>query len=287
MRRLLCFLSLLAVCAITLDAQTLSDRFKENYKIWDLTLDRGDGSTVRRGVESLLQKEGLTVSHSDYNEMHTLVAVNQLAARACVLEGAWEDGVAFLQKAEAAAAENLRTTSESLGKLRKEHEQKLSEWKDAVAKQEPRLKELDEQPGLTKELVQQRTQVREYIEERRNSIAHSEQSIRDIDGILDWLRKDQETSTKGVAAWQTFIAKEKQEMELAGSAQKYVSEKLEQVKADDARPRFDRLAYTHRLQRLDSSNQECAKFARALLGGEEPLDTPQPKPAKKTKKKKK
>lgn len=287
MRRFARFLPLLVICAITLDAQTLSDRFKENYKIWDLTLDRGDGSTVRQGVESMLQKEGLTVSHSDYNEMHTLVAVNQLAARACVLEGAWEDGVAFLQKAESAATENFRATSESLGKLRKEHEQKLLEWKDAVAKQEPRLKELDEQPGLTKELVQQRTQIREYIEERRNSIAHSEQSIRDIDGILDWLRKDQETSTKGVTAWQTFIAKEKQEMELAGSAQKYVSDKLEQIKADDARPRFDRLAYTRRLQRLDPGNQESAKFVRALLGGEEPLDTPQPKPVKKAKKKKK
>jgi hypothetical protein len=286
MRRFSLLLSLLAFCAITLDAQTLSDRFKENYKIWDLTLDRGDGVTVRRGVESLLQKEGLAVSHSDYNEMHTLVAVNQLAARACVLEGAWEDGIVFLQKADAAAAENLRNANESLGKLRKEHEQKLTEWNAEIAKQEPHLKQLDEQPGLSKDLLEQRKQVREYIEERRNSIAHSEQSIRHIDGNLDWLKKDQETSTKALAAWQDFIAKEKQELAQAGSSQKYVSDKLEQVKADDARPRFDRLSYARRLQHLDSANQECGKFIRVLLGGEDPVEIPQHKPVKKSKKKK-
>lgn len=284
MRRALLLLPLLA---LSLGAQSLSDRFKENYKIWDMTLDRGDGATVHRGVEALLQKEGLTVSHSDYNEMHTLVAVNQLAARACMLEGAWEDGVSFLQKADAAAGENLRSTNESLGKIRKEHEQRLAEWKDALTKQEPRLKELDEQPGLNKDLLQQRTQIREYMEERRNSIAHSEQSLRDIDGILDWLRKDQETSAKALAAWQEFIAKEKQDVTAAGSAQKYVTDKLEQVKADDARPRFDRLAYTRRLARLDPSNPECEKFVKVLLGGDDTAqEMPQPKPVKKSRKKK-
>lgn len=286
MRRIPALLSILAFCAASLGAQTLSDRFKENYKIWDMTLERGDGAVVHRGVDAVLQKEGLSVSHSDYNEMHTLVAVNQLAARACVLEGAWEDAVSYLQKADAAAAENFRNTGESLGKIRKEHEQRLTEWKEGIAKQEPRLKELDEQPGLTKELVQQRSQIRDYIEERRNSIVHSEQSLRDIDGILDWLKKDQETSAKALASWQEFIAKEKQDIVQAGSAQKYVAEKVDQVKADDARPRFDRLAYTRRLERLDPANPESGKFIKVLLGGEEAAEVTPSKPAKKAKRKK-
>jgi len=286
MKHLSALLSILAFCASSLGAQTLSDRFKENFKIWDMTLERGDGAAVHRGVDIVLQKEGLSVSHSDYNEMHTLVAVNQLAARACVLEGAWEDSVAYLQKAEAAASENLRNAGESLGKIRKEHGQRLTEWKESIAKQEPRLKELDEQPGLTKELVQQRTQVRDYIEERRNSIVHSEQSVRDIDGILDWLKKDQDTSAKSLASWQEFIAKEKQDVAQAGTVQAYVIEKVEQVKADDARPRFDRLAYTRRLERLDPTNPECPKFIKVLLGGDEAADVAPSKPAKKSKRKK-
>lgn len=286
MRRVPALLSVCVLCATVLGAQGLSDRFKENYKLWDMTLDRGDGVAVHHGVDTVLQKEGLAVSHSDYNEMHTLVAMNQIAARACVLEGAWEDAISFLQKADAVAAENLTGAGESLGKIRKEHEQRLAEWKDSLAKQEPHLKELDEQPGLTKDLVQQRTQIRDFIEERRSSIAHSEQSIRDIDGIMDWLKKDQETSSKVLAAWQAFLAKEKQDVEATGSTPKYVLDKLEQVKADDARPRFDRLAYTRRLQHLDPSNPECAKFIRTLLGGDEPQDVPQPKPTKKSKKQK-
>ena len=286
MRRIPALFSIVALCAASLGAQSLSDRFKESYKLWDMTLERGDGNSVRRGVDTVLQKEGLSVSHSDYNEMHTLVAVNQMAARACALEGAWEDAVSYLQKADAIAGENLRNTGDSLGKIRKEHEQRLLEWKDNLVKQEPHLKELDEQPGLTKELVLQRTQIRDYIEERRNSITHSEQSIRDIDGILDWLKKDQETSSKALASWQEFISKEKQDIAQAGTVQKFVAEKVDQVKADDARPRFDRLAYTRRLEHLDPSNPECPKFIKVLLGGEDAAEEAPAKPAKRSKKKK-
>ena len=83
----------------SLGAQTLSDRFKESYKVWEMTLERGDGAAVRKSTEALLQKEGLTVSRSDYNEMRALVAVLDMAARACVTDGAWEDAVGFLQRA--------------------------------------------------------------------------------------------------------------------------------------------------------------------------------------------
>jgi chromosome segregation ATPase len=284
MKRLPVILAVALFWVATLGAQSFSDRFKESYRLWEMTLERGDGTAVRRGVEALLQKEGLSVSQTDYNEMHALVAVQQMAARACALEGAWEDAIAYLQKAEATASDNVQRAGDSLGKIRKEHEARLVEWKENIAQQEPRLKALEEQPGLTKEMVQTRTQVRDYIEERRNSIQHSEQSLRDIDGILGWLKKDQETSSKALAAWQEFLAKEKQDLAQVGSVHQYVVDKLEQVEADDARPRFDRLAYARRLHRLDPSNPGGPKFIDALLGGDE---APEAAPAKPTKKKRK
>ncbi|HNX94092.1 MAG TPA: hypothetical protein PKL14_02935 [Holophaga sp.] len=275
--------------AASLGAQSLSDRFKENSRIWEMTLDRGDGAAIRRSTDALLHKEGLAVSHSDYNEMRALMAVNQVAARACVLDGAWEDSIAALKKASEVAAENLVNSTQSLTKLRKEHEQYLAEWRDVLAKQEPRLKELNQQldeRGLTQDLSKQREQLRAFIEERRNAITHSEQSLREIDSILARLKEDQDSSAKSLAAWGDFLAKEKQDIAQAASPQKYVGDKLAQVKADEARPRFDRLAYTRRLLRLDPDNAEAQAFVKVLLGGEEAAPAPLPKPNSKKGRKK-
>jgi len=271
----------------TLGAQTLSDRFKETAKVWEMTLERGDGAGMRRSAETLLQKEGLAVSRSDYNEMQTLKAVNQIASRACVLDGAWEDAVTYLTKASDIATENLTTSGQSFAKLRKEHEQYLSEWRDAIAKQEPRYKELAEQEGLSKERLDLRNQLRDFIEERRNAIAHSEQSLREIDAILARLKDDQDTAAKSLATWKEFLAKEKQDIAAAGTPQKYVADKLEQVKADEARPRFDRLSYARRLAKLDPANTGSAALVRVLLGADETAaPEPEPKPTKKKARKK-
>lgn len=286
MRQLSLLLPALVVCTSALSAQTLSDRFRETSKTWEMMLDRGDGAGVRRSAEALLAKEGLAVSRSDYNEMQVLKSVNQVASRACVLDGAWEDAVSFLAKASDTATENLTNSGQAFGKLRKEHEQYLAEWRDAIAKQEPRYKELADQDGLTKDRLDLRTQLRDFIEERRNAIAHSEQSLREIDAILAHLKEDQEATAKSLATWKEFLDKEKQDIATAGSTQKYVADKLEQVKADEARPRFDRLSYTRRLARLDPSNQGCAALVRTLLGVEEPAPEPEAKPVKKKSKKK-
>lgn len=270
-----------------LDAQTLSDRFRENYKVWEMTLERGDGAAVRKSAETLLQREGLAVSHSDYNEMRALVAVTDMAARACVLDGAWEDAIAHLQKASAVAAENTANTGTTFSKIRKENEQKLAEWKEVVSKAEQRLKDLDSQPGLTQDLIKQKATIKDFLDEHNRAIAHSESSIREIDGLLDRLQKDQETYTKSLTSWQDFLAKEKQEIDQAGSPQKYVTDKLEQVKADEARPRNDRLSYGRRLIRLDPANKDCQKFIDTLLGVEAAPEAPTPKPAHSKKAKKK
>ena len=89
--------------AMSLGAQSLTDRFKEVRGPWELQLERGEAATVRKGVEALLGREGLTVNPSDYNDMYALVALRGLAARACLSEGSWEDAVIHFQKAQSAA----------------------------------------------------------------------------------------------------------------------------------------------------------------------------------------
>jgi hypothetical protein len=272
--------------AQTVGAPTLSDRFKESYKVWEMTLERGDGAAVRKSTEALLQKEGLTVSRSDYNEMRALVAVYDMSARACVLDGAWEDTITYLQKASSTATENAANTGATLSKIRKEHEDRLSEWKDDIAKNESKLKELDSQTGLTQDMLKQRTLLKDFVDEHKNAIAHSEWAIKEIDGLLDRLAKDQDSDGKSLASWQDFLSKEKQEIESAGNVQTYVTDKLIQLKADETRPRSERIAYCRRLIRLDPANKDCRQFLASLLGVDEPPTAPPPptkKPKSKTK----
>lgn len=275
----------LPLLAQPLLGQTLSDRFKESYKIWEMTLERGDGAAVRKSTETLLQKEGLTVSRSDYNEMRSLVAVLDVAARACVMDGTWEDAVDYLQRASATAAENTANAGATFSKIRKDHEEKLVEWRASVAKTEGRLKELDAMPGLNQDMMKQRSALKDFLDQHRNAIAHSEWAIREIDGLLDRLKKDEESDTRSLTAWKDFLAKEKQDLEAAGSTPSYVADKLIQLKADETRPRGERIAYARRLLHLDPANKECRRFLDTLLGLDEPAPAPQPTPTKKGKSK--
>lgn len=272
--RVLPFLAI-PVLTVTLGAQTLADRFRENSRGWEASLEKGDASSVQRSVAALLQKEGLKVSRADYNEMHALVALLDVASRASALDGDWEETLANLQKASSTAAENVSTASGTFTKLRKEHEQKLVEWKAEVEKQEKRLKDLETMPGLTKDQLQQQIQLKSFLEEHRNAIAHSEWSIREIDGILQRLQRDKETYENSLGEWQKFVEKEKQEIKQAGSVRIYAAERLDQLKGDDARPRAERISYGRRLARLDPSNPAYLRFVSELTGDDAPV-----KPAK-------
>ncbi|WLT32662.1 hypothetical protein [Geothrix sp. PMB-07] len=273
----------LLACALatSLGAQSLTDRFKEVRGPWELQLERGEASTVRKGVEALLGREGLSINPSDYNDMHALVALRGLAARACLAEGSWEEAIAHLQKAQSAAEENLTTAEPFLAKTRVEHEVKLKEYREAIAKQTPRLKELEEAPGLSQEQIKLRQQLKIFMDEQQAAIAHSERALKDIEGILARLRQAKETTAKTAADWQTFLASEKAEMAEAGGTVPFVVGKLEQVKADDARPRQERLTYARRLQKLDPSNKDVTRLVNALLGKEEEAEPGKPKPKKK------
>lgn len=272
---------LACVLSVSLGAQSLTDRYKEVRGPWELQLERGEAPTVRKGVEALLGREGLTVNPSDYNDMHALVALRSLAARACVSEGSWEDAITHFQKAQSAAEENLSTAEPLLAKTRMEHELKLKEFRDAMAKQAPRLKELDDAPGLNQDQLKLRQQLKIFMDEQQAAIAHSERALKDIEAILARLKQAKETTTKASADWQAFLATEKAEVAEVGGMPRYVAEKLEQVKGDDARPRQDRLAYARRLQKLDPSNKDVARLVNGLLGKEE-----EPAPVKPARKKK-
>jgi hypothetical protein len=273
----------LFICALatSLGAQSLTDRFKEVRGPWELQLERGEAATVRKGVEALLGREGLSVNPSDYNDMHALVALRGLAARACLADGSWEDAVTHFQKAQSAAEENLVTAEPFLAKTRLEHELKLKTCRDAMDKQAPRLKELDEAPGLTKDQLKLRQQLKIFMDEQQAAITHSERALKDIEGILARLRQAKETTTKTAADWQAFLGAEKAEIAEAGGTSPYVAAKLEQVKADDARPRQERLTYAKGLARLDPSTKLVTRLVNGLLGKEE-----EPEPVKPKKKKK-
>ena len=273
-------LALLAACtlAATLGAQSLTDRFKEVRGPWEIQLERGEAPTVRKGVEALLGREGLTVNPSDYNDMHALVALRTLAARACVSEGAWEEAVEHFLKAKAAAEENVSTAEPLLAKTRLDHEGRLKQFRDALAKQAPRLQELESAQALSPEQLKLRQQLRVYMEEQQAAIAHSERALKDIEAILARLHQAQETTTKVAADWQAFLKAEKAERAEAATLPAYVAEKYEQVKGDDARPRPERLAYARRLQRLDPANKDIVRLVNGLMGREEEAA---PAPAKK------
>jgi len=277
-------LGFLLACALatSLVAQSLTDRFKEVRGPWEIQLERGEAATVRKGVEALLGREGLTVNPSDYNDMHALVALRGLAGRACVSEGSWEDAVTHFQKAQSAAEENLATAEPFLAKTRMEHELKLKECRDAVAKQAPRFKDLEEAPGLTQDQMKLRQQLKIFMDEQQAAIAHSERALKDIEGILLRLRQAKETTAKTAADWQAFLSTEKAEITEVGGTSHYVAGKLEQVKADDARPRQERLAYARRLLKLDPANKDVVRLVNGLLGKEE--DSEPVKPKKKSKK---
>jgi hypothetical protein len=273
----------LNIGALSLGAQSLTDRFKEVRGPWELQLERGDAATVRRGVEALLGREGLAVNPSDYNDMHALVALRGLAARACVSEGSWEEAVVHFQKAQAAAEENLSTAEPLLAKTRSEHEQKLKEFREGLAKQAPRLRELEEAPGLSQDQLRLKQQLKIYMDEQQAAIAHSERALKDIEAILLRLHQAKASTTRAAGDWQAFLAAEKAEVAEAGGLSRYVTEKFEQVKADDARPKQDRLAYARRLLKLDPANKDVPRLVNGLLGKTEEQEPEKPK--KKAKKK--
>ncbi len=282
------FPAALLLATLPVFSQTLTERLQTLRPQWEAALEKGDAASVRQAVEALLQKEAQSVSPSDYNEMYALTTVRNFGAKADVLEGDWEAAVVMLQAAGKSAAENALRAQATLGPIQKQHEERLTQWKKEMADQEQRLKALEAQVGMTEAQLKTRQQLKVALDERRKAIQHSETSLRTIQEILSRLNEDKLLFDKSAAEWNGFIAKEKLEIAQAGSVGQYVVDKLEQVKSDDAKPRFDRLAYGRRLKRLDASNQDCQRFVNGLMGLEDPPEAkvqPKPKQPKKRRRK--
>ncbi len=256
--------------AIPAIGQTLADRLLTLRPQWEAALEKGDAGSVRQAVDGLLQKDAQSVNASDYNEMYALTSVRNFGARACVLDGDWEAAVAMLRAAGKSATDNASRAHATLDPIQKQHEERLAQWKKEVADQEQRLKGLEAQVGMTEAQLKTRQQLKVALDERNKAIQHSEVSLKTIEGILSRLGEDKLLFDKSEAEWNGFIAKEKLEIAQAGSVGKFVSDKLEQVKSDDAKPRFDRLAYGRRLRKLDSSNVDCQRFVNGMMGIEDP-----------------
>jgi small-conductance mechanosensitive channel len=182
--------------------------------------------------------------------------------------------VAHLQKATQAATDNEVSAQGTFSRIIKQHQDKLQEWREETAKQEQRLKALENQGGLTFEQIKLRGQIRSFLDEYRNAITQSERSLTEINSLLALLKKERDTYAASLAEWRGFIAKEHSDITQSGSPAAYVADKLDQIKADDARPRLERLAYGRRLLRLDPTNGDVTHFINGLLGKDE-----QPVPA--------
>lgn len=268
-----------ALLALSLPAlsQNLPEKFKDNRTAWEESLAKGVSAPVRKATETILAQDGPSVNPSDYNAMHAMVAMMSLAARSCVLEGAWEDAVAHLEKAARTAQDNIVAADGTFGKIRQQHQDSLETWRAKMAKLDQRSHEMDIQGGLTSDQIKIRTQIRAEQDDLRNAIAQSERSLGEIDKLTGQLKKEQEVYAASLSEWQGFLAKEKAEIARKGSASAYVAEKLEQVRGDDAKPIPERLAYARRLQRLDPANADCRRLVNGLSGKDE---EPPPPPAK-------
>lgn len=272
--------SLFVACAAMapLSAQRLQDRYSEAARGWEALLEKGEGSAVRKAAEALIARESALASPTDYNDQRALVALCDMAARAAVLEGTWEDAIALLEKAAGIARANSEQAEKTLGKILQDHETHLVQTRATVTQLEAKLKDYAQADGLPNYVVEARDRARLSLNQHKASIAHSEQAMGEIRNVLAQLRSVQDVYGKSLTTWKTFLEAEQTELAKVGSPMKYAAEKLDQVKADDAKPKAERLSYGRRLLRHDPANADCKRFVDRLLGIDpEPEVKPEPK----------
>jgi len=253
-------------CAAHAAAQGLPAQWAKLNPSWETRLEAGDGQKVRQEAEALLANPAMAIRESSYNDLHAKVGVLCIAARGAVLEGDWQGAVSLLGQAVSAAKAGSATADVTLMGLRKQHEAKMAEWKELMVPQEEQLRWLQSQPGLRSEQIRQYSDIEAFLAEHRNAISHSEQSIKEMDNTLSLLKSEEETCSRSLEEWNWFLARERAEIQEIGSEQRYVAEKLAQVIGDAGRPRFERIAYTRRLQRLDPANAAAKEHLNLLLG---------------------
>jgi hypothetical protein len=273
--------ALILALAVPARAQVFADAFNGKRDGWESRLKRGDAAAVRQEIETFLTVQGANASPSNYGDQHAIVGARGLEARACVASGEWEAALANLQKASATAGENLSATEVSFAKLRADHAEKLTLWKGELGDAQAKLDQLNAAPGLTEDQMKLKGQLQTFVAEHQSSIQHSEDALKAMDGALVTLRQEKADYEASAAAWTAFIDKEKADITAAGSAMAYVSQKTEQVKADDAKSPEERLDYVERLLKLDPANAAALRLKSALQGKPLAEATPKRKAARK------
>lgn len=272
--------ALILALAVPARAQVFADAFNGKRDAWELRLKQGDAPAVRQEIEAFLTIQGANASPSNYADQHAIVGARGLEARACVASGDWEAALADLQKASTTAGENLSATEASFAKLRADHAEKLTLWKGEMGDAQAKLDQLNAAPGLTEDQMKLKGQLQTFVAEHQSSIQHSEGALKAMDAAQGTLSQEKADYEASAAAWAAFIDKEKADIAAAGSVTAYVSQKAEQVKADDAKSPEERLAYVERLLKLDPANA-AAKRLKAALQGKPPADAPvKKKPAR-------
>ncbi|HET8714861.1 MAG TPA: hypothetical protein VFM16_03480 [Holophagaceae bacterium] len=258
--------ALILALAAPARAQVFAGAFNAKRDPWEIKLKAGQAAEVRQEIEAFLAGPGATASPSDYGDQHALVGALGLDARAAVALGDWEGAVASLKRASAAADQNFSTTEVAFAKLRAEHADRLQAWKGELSEAQGRLDQLNASPGLTEEQMKLKAQLETFVAEHKASIQHSEDALKAMDGALATLRQEKEDYAKSASDWQGFLDREKTDIEAAGGVKAYVAQKAAQVKADDTKPREERLAYARRLLKLDAGSPEALRLESALAG---------------------
>jgi hypothetical protein len=221
---------------------------------------------VRKLVEDFMHRETIAINPSDYHAMHVVVSALDIAAKACVIDGAWEDAVVFLKRANQTAADNISNADRTFSKLLTQHNQKLKEWQEGITQQEKRIQDLESNEALTVEQQKLKEQIQLFLDEHRRAIMHSERSIKEIGSLLTTLKKEKEVHANSLSRWQAFLNQERADIAKIGTVTSYVGEKLKQIKVDTKTENYERLSYGRRLLRLDPSNLECRRFIYGLTG---------------------
>lgn len=252
--------------ALPARAQVFAGTFNAKQDGWELRLKQGDAAAVRQEVESFLASQSAGISPTDYGDQHALVGARGLDARACVAMGDWEAGLDCLQKAAATADQNLSTTEAAFAKLRADHADKLKLWRGELTDAQGRLDQLNAAAGLTEDQMKLKGQLQTFVAEHQSSIQHSEDSLKAMDSALATLRQEKDAYGQSASSWQSFIAKEKDDISALGGVDAYVSEKAAQVKADTSKGTEERLAYARRLVRLAPANADAKRLLDGLQG---------------------
>lgn len=267
-------LSLALTISIPVCAQGLLDHFVENRIVWEKGLENGSGASVRKSVEEFIKRETIVTNPYDYNSMHAIISALDIAAKACAMDGSWEDAVAFLKRAHQTAADNASKADHTFSKLLAQHNKKLKEWQEDINQQEKRIQSPEGEKVLTDEQQKLNEQIQISLDEHRRAITHSERSIKEIGSLLTTLKREKEVHANSLSNWQTFLDKERADITKIGTVTSYVTEKLKQIKVDTKMINSDRLSYSQRLLHLDPSNLECRRFVGSLTGKKNILHVP-------------